>query len=197
MALTPSAKQAALTKKLSGTNKVNNSKKQKTDNFKEGKPFDSSLEDLYKSDLKDMLWAENHLVAALPKMIDAASTHDLKKALASHLKETIQQVNRLKTVFDQLSLPAIPKKCVAMEGLTMSGEQAINYTLSGSPGRETGIINAGIKVEQFEITCYNGLIKMANRLGHTDAEKVFRQNLQEEVNAFEKLNHLSDSVAKN
>jgi ferritin-like metal-binding protein YciE len=160
------------------------------------KPFDVSLEDLFKSDLKDMLWAENHLVAAIPKMIDAAKTPELKKALNSHLKETIQQVTRLKTVFEQLDLPAIPKKCDAMEGLTLSGEHTIDNTYPGTAGRETGIINSGIKVEQFEITSYNGLIKMAGKLGYHDAVEIFKQNLQEEMAASEKLNALNDSSSK-
>ncbi len=84
-----------------------------------------------------------------------------------------------------------------MEGLTMGGEHIIENTLAGSPARESGIIGSGLKVEQFEITCYKGLIQMATRLNFKDAIPVFQQNLQEEIAASEKLNGLNnDSTEK-
>ncbi len=152
--------------------------------------FDTSLKDLFISELKDIYWSEQHLVAAIPKMIEAAKGSDLKRALKDHLQETINQAKRLESVFQQAGIPVIAKKCAAMEGLTIGGENVIESTLAGSMGRETGIISSGIKVEQFETTCYTGLIEMANQLGMKDAAEIFQQNLNEEVAASNKLNGL-------
>ena len=85
-----------------------------------GDRVDMSVTDLFFSEMKDMLWAENHLVVALPKMIDA-STGQLKKALQDHLRETKTHVTRIEKAFQLAGKPALAKKCDAMEGLTMSG----------------------------------------------------------------------------
>jgi ferritin-like metal-binding protein YciE len=157
--------------------------------------FDSSVTDLFISELKDMLWAENHLLVALPKMIDA-SDGPLKKALQDHLKETKNHVVRLEEVFELSGKPALAKKCDAMEGLTMGGEHVIENTLPASPGRKLGVIGSGLKVENFEITSYKALIQMATTLKMDQAASLLEQNLQEEFNAAEKLQALAEQNGK-
>jgi ferritin-like metal-binding protein YciE len=157
--------------------------------------FDSSVMDLFTSELKDMLWAENHLLVALPKMIDA-SDGALKKALQNHLKETKNHVSRLEEVFELMGKPALAKKCDAMEGLTIGGEHVIENTVPASPGRKLGVIGSGLKVENFEITCYKALIQMATTLKMDQAASLFEQNLQEEFNAAEKLQALTEQNSK-
>ena len=48
-------------------------------------------------------------------------------------------------------------------------------------------IGAGQKSERYEITSYEGLIDMADKLGLTDAVELLEQNLQEEEAALNKL----------
>ena len=47
-----------------------------------------TLDDLFMHGLKDIYYAENQIVKNLPKMIEAASDAELKKALKLHLAET-------------------------------------------------------------------------------------------------------------
>ncbi|MET0636731.1 MAG: DUF892 family protein [Chitinophagaceae bacterium] len=151
----------------------------------------NTTEDMFVNDLRDMYWAELHLVKALPKMAGAASGTDLKAALEEHLDVTLIQVSRLEQVFELAGIPNIAKKCDALEGLVISGEQVIENTRTGSDMRDTGIIGSGLKVENFEITCYKGLIQLADKLGYTDAVELLTENLREEEEASDTLNTLA------
>ena len=48
----------------------------------------NSLQELYVDELKDLYDAENQIIKALPKMIDAASSEELQNALTEHLEVT-------------------------------------------------------------------------------------------------------------
>ena len=141
-----------------------------------------------------MYWCEKHLVNALPKMINAAGNAELKAVLSEHLEVTRQQSGRLEELFDLLGIKIGAKKCDACDGLVMDGEHVIENTLPGSEARDTGIIMAGLKVENFEITCYNGLIQLANVLGKTEAADILNQNLAGEVEATDMLTSLSQGT---
>jgi ferritin-like metal-binding protein YciE len=154
-------------------------------------PKDSGLDELFLSSLKDIYWAEKHLVKSLPIMIDAAGGSQLQEALTEHLAVTKNQVDRLEQVFSSLGEKVVAQKCDAMEGLTISGENIIENTLAGSEARDTGIVMSGLKVENFEITSYKGLIQVATKLGYTDAATLFQSSLEEEVEAENILNTIA------
>lgn len=141
----------------------------------------SSSQDLFVSDIKDILWAENHLVKSLPKMITAASNSELRAALTEHLELTKQHAARLEEILGLLGEHIVAKKCDSMEGLTMSGEHIIENTLAGTDARDMGIIMSGLKVENFEITTYRGLINMASKLGKDEITSLLQQTLDEEI----------------
>ena len=148
---------------------------------------------LFTDSIKDIYWAENHLVKALPKMAKAASSKELSKAILTHLEQTKGHAERLQQVFESLGKKPQAKKCDAMEGLVMEGEGVIEDTDAGTPARDLGIIMASQKVEHYEITAYNGLIKLANKLGLNDVADVLSQNLAEEQQSDEILAGLADT----
>ncbi|MEO7048579.1 MAG: DUF892 family protein, partial [Ferruginibacter sp.] len=78
----------------------------------------SELEDFFKDEIKDIYWAEKHLVKTLPKMQKAATSEELKAAFADHLEVTKGHVERLEQVFELLGQKPQAKKCEAMEGIT-------------------------------------------------------------------------------
>src|SRR5271166_6539029 len=57
----------------------------------------SELKQLLVEELQDLLNAENQIVGALPKMVDAAHNSKLKETFEKHLLQTEEHVNRLKT----------------------------------------------------------------------------------------------------
>jgi ferritin-like metal-binding protein YciE len=155
----------------------------------------SGLLELFTDGIKDMYWSENHLVKSLPKMISAADAPELKTALSNHLEVTAEQATRLENVFDLLGVKISAKKCDALEGLVMSGEHVIENTIAGTEARDTGIIMSALKVENFEITCYNGLIQLAVKLGETESAELLQQNLSGEIEAEGMLGAMSGKDA--
>lgn len=62
----------------------------------------SLLMEFFMDELKDIYWAETHLLKALPQMEEKATTAELGQAFADHLGETEGHVSRLQEVFDLL-----------------------------------------------------------------------------------------------
>ncbi len=153
----------------------------------------SQLMSLFEDQLKDIYWAENALVKALPKMIENASSKKLTDALKSHLEETEKQVERLKEVFDCIDKKPVGKKCDAMEGLLKEADSIME---SSEPGAmcDAGIISAGQKVEHYEIATYGTLCAFAKALGEDDAEALLQETLDEEKVADIKLSEIAESI---
>jgi Mn-containing catalase len=63
---------------------------------------ESALKNLLVERLEDLLSAEKQLVAALPKMVEAASEPKLRESFEKHLQQTKGHVERLRTVFQLL-----------------------------------------------------------------------------------------------
>src|SRR5579872_1719725 len=85
----------------------------------------NKLRETFLQQLMDIYDAEKQLVKALPKVAKAATHHELKSAIESHLEETEGQVERLDQVFDIIGEPAKGKKCRAMTGLLEEGQDTI------------------------------------------------------------------------
>lgn len=160
---------------------------------KTAKSTDSQLEKFFIDELKDIYWAEKHLVKTLPKMSKAASTEELKQAFMDHLAETKEHVSRLEQVFELMGQKARAKKCDAMDGITQEGEGIIEETEEGTATRDVGLILAGQKVEHYEISTYGGLAQLATTLGREDAAKILRMTLEEEKKADSLLTDIAEN----
>ena len=76
-----------------------------------------TIEDLFIHELSDIYSAEKQLVKALPKVAKAATNPDLKAGIEAHLDETVEHVNRLETILNDLGESTRGPKCKGMEGL--------------------------------------------------------------------------------
>lgn len=157
------------------------------------KAADSRLEEFFHDELKDIYWAENHLVKTLPKMAKAASGEELVGAFTEHLEVTKEHVTRLDQVFKILGHKAEAKKCEAMDGITKEGESIIEDTEKGTATRDAGLIMAAQKVEHYEIATYGALVRIAKTLGHDDVAKILESTLAEEKQADDSLTELAES----
>ena len=140
------------------------------------------LRELFIDCLKDIYWAENALLKALPLMAENATSANLASAIEDHLIVTANQVVRLEKVFNLLGTPAEGKKCEAMAGLIKEGEGILKETTPG-PVRDAGIIAASQKIEHYEIATYGTLCAFAKTLGENEAAKLLHQTLAEEKEA--------------
>ena len=153
---------------------------------------DSRLEKFFINEIKDIYWAEKHLVKTLPKMQKAAHSDELKTAFVEHLEVTKEHVNRLEKVFELLGEKAQAKKCEAMEGITKEGESIIEDTEAGTATRDVGLIFAAQKVEHYEIATYGGLHQLATTLGKKDIATILAQTLAEEKDADSSLTDIAE-----
>jgi len=146
--------------------------------------------DLYLDQLKDSYNSERQILKALPKMVKAATSPELKKALTNHIEETKEQVERLDRIFTQLEKSPGRKICEATVGLIKEGAEMIESTEPGDV-RDAGLICAAQKVEHYEIACYGCLRTYAALLGRASDIKLLDKTLQEEKNADENLTKIA------
>ena len=130
--------------------------------------------------LKDIYWAEQQLLAAIPRMEAAATTNELMNAMSKHLSETQDHIKRLENVFSIIGEPAEGKVCFAMQGLIKEAESIMEETDEGSMTRDAAIIMAAQKVEHYEIATYGSLTEYAKTLGLNDAHGLLQLTLDEE-----------------
>ncbi len=154
---------------------------------------DSMLKEFFIDELKDIYWAEKHLVKTLPKMQKAATSSELQNAFADHLEVTKTHVTRLEQAFEALGKKAQAKKCDAMEGITTEGESIISETEKGTSTRDVGLILAAQKVEHYEISTYGGLAQLATTLGLEDVAGLLSQTLDEEKEADALLSDIAEN----
>ncbi|MEX2242809.1 MAG: ferritin-like domain-containing protein [Fimbriimonadaceae bacterium] len=142
----------------------------------------TTFKDLYVEELQDLLSAENQLVEALPKIIDAVKTKELSDAMKSHLTETKGHVKRLKSVFELLGEKPKEKTCVAMKGLLKEGEHAIKEIEKGAV-RDAAIIGACQRIEHYEMAAYGTARAFSKSLGYFDQAEILHETLEEESTA--------------
>jgi len=147
---------------------------------KTGKMEDSEFHEFFVDELKDIYWAEKHLVKALPKMKKAATSPELAAAFEKHTQETEQHVSTLEQIFGLLGEKVAAKKCDAMAGLLEEAESIISDTDSGTMIRDAGLILAAQKVEHYEIATYGTLRVFAQNMGHDEVADLLTQTLENE-----------------
>jgi ferritin-like metal-binding protein YciE len=146
----------------------------------------STIEELFEHELKDIYGAETSLLAALEQMAEESSDREIKKGFQQHRKETQAQLKRLDKIFKILGQKAEAETCPGMEGLIKEKKQFMKERPSPDL-LEFYNVGAAQKVERYEITAYENLIDMADKLGLTDAVELLEQTLQEEETTLNKL----------
>jgi ferritin-like metal-binding protein YciE len=149
------------------------------------------LDALFLEALKDIYYAERKILRALPKMMRAAQSEQLKQAFQQHREETEGHKERLDQVFEMLGRRPQGKTCPAIDGIIEEGEEVID-TFKGSPALDAGLVAAAQAVEHYEIARYGTLCAWAKVLGMDEAVKVLSQTLEEEKKTDETLNQLAE-----
>ena len=141
-----------------------------------------SIRDVFMHELQDLHSAETQLVAALPKMAQAASSDELRTAFEHHLEETRDHVRRLDEIFSQTGISRGAEKCKGMAGLIAEGEEIVSA--NGDPtAKDAALISAAQRVEHYEIAAYGTARALADELDLDDAKDLLDQTLDEESHA--------------
>lgn len=151
-----------------------------------------TMDDLFVHTLRDIYYAEQQILKALPKMIDKASNQELKGGFQHHLKETEGHVQRLEQVFKMHGAQAKGVTCPAIDGIIKEANEVAGE-VDDKEVLDAALLAAAQAVEHYEITRYGTLIAWAKELGRADCASVLEQNLQEEKAADAKLTGIAES----
>jgi ferritin-like metal-binding protein YciE len=145
-----------------------------------------TIQNLFEHELHDIYSGEHTLLEALEQMAGESSDRQIKKAYTQHRKETQGQIRRLERIFKMIGRKPRVGSCPGIDGL-LKEKKAFGRERPSDELVEFFNVGAGQKVERYEISTYENLIDMADKLGLTDAIDLLEQNLQEEEAALNKL----------
>ncbi len=141
----------------------------------------AQLKELLVEELQDLLHAEGQLVAALPKMAEAAHNPKLKEAFDKHLVQTEGHIERLKKAFELLGDKAQPKPCKAMMGLVEEGKETMEEGAEKDPLiADIALVVSAQRVEHYEIAGYGNVRGLARLIGEMEVAHLLNHTLGEE-----------------
>ena len=152
-----------------------------------------TLERLFLEELKDLYSAEHQITKALPKLIKAAESEELKAAFESHLEETNTQIERLDKIGQILGKNLKGKTCEGMKGVLSEGSEIVEEVSTGIV-RDAGIISAAQRVEHYEMAGYGAVHEYATLLRQDEIASLLAETLKEEKAADAKLTKIAKSV---
>ena len=151
----------------------------------------STLQELFYDELQDLYDAEHQILEALPKMITAARSSDLKDALEQHLDLTEGHVERLDEVFTVRGLKAKRKPCAGMAGLIAEGDKVLKADMTEEV-RDAALVAAAQRVEHYEMAVYGTLRTYAQELADLESARLLQTTLDEEADADRTLTQLAE-----
>jgi ferritin-like metal-binding protein YciE len=160
------------------------------------KLFSANIEDLrslYIENLQKALDMEQHIVKALPKMIEKSSDPELSEAFSNHLAETQGHVSKVEGLLRQATGDASTSTCKVISSLITEAEDTMTDVTEPAV-LDVALIGAAQQVEHHEIAVYGTLRNWAELIGLEDHANILEAILQEEKNADETLSELSDSL---
>jgi ferritin-like metal-binding protein YciE len=153
----------------------------------------NAIDALFVEELKDLYSAKNQITEALPKLIKAASSEDLRSAFEHHLRETEGHVQRLEQVFQMLGSSPKGKACDGMKGVLDEGSEMLHETAEGNV-RDAALISAAQRVEHYEMAAYGTVRSYAEHLGQSQVSQILEKTLREEKAADKKLTEISQKL---
>jgi ferritin-like metal-binding protein YciE len=153
----------------------------------------NSLQELYVEQLQDLFDAEQQIIKALPRMIEAVQSEELRDALTEHLEVTRKQADRVEKICQDLGEDAKGEKCKGMEGVLKEGSDLVK-DVDNDDVRDAAIIAAAQRVEHYEMAGYGTARTYATLLGFDDAASALEETLAEEKEADDKLSSLAEEL---
>ncbi|MBE2267108.1 MAG: ferritin-like domain-containing protein [Anaerolinea sp.] len=151
-----------------------------------------NLNDLMLDTLKDTYDAEHQITKALPEMIAAVKSTQLKQAFTTHLRQTEEQIRTLDRIFEMLDQRPSRKKCDGMAGLIKEGQHIIEEG-GDAEVLDAALIAAAQKVEHYEISAYGTLRVWAQTLGMTELAQMFDEQNRLEEETDQLLTQIAES----
>lgn len=153
----------------------------------------NSLQELFVEQLQDLYDAEQQIIKALPKMIDATDSEELRSALTEHLEVTKAQAERIEKICEELDEEPEGDKCKGMAGVIQEGSDHMKQ-VKDPDVRDAVIIAGAQRVEHYEIAGYGTARTFANLLGYEEAANMLQETLDEEKEADSTLTSIAEKI---
>ena len=154
------------------------------------------MDDLLLHGLKDIYYAENQIVKALPKMAKSCQSQELRRAFEQHLTQTEEHVQRLEESFQTLGVEPKGKVCKGMKGLIEEAEEFLQEK-PGPDVIDAGLISLAQRVEHYEIAGYGSCRTYCDELGEKELARTLQKTLDEEGETDKKLTRLAEQRGLN
>lgn len=156
------------------------------------------LADLMLHHIQNLYAAEEHMLQAMPSIIEKVHHNSLKNALNHHLNLTKEQKERLEKIVQLLNQKSMQKNvklnmeytCKGMTGLIEETNDIIQAGLEKDV-TDAAIIACIQKMEHYEISAYGTALAYANQLQITKAQELLNETLNEEYEADDLLTALA------
>ncbi len=149
--------------------------------------------ELFIHELNDMLDAENQLVEALGQQAGESERPEVRRAFEQHRAQTEKQVQRLEQCFQEIGEEPRDSECAGIRGIIQEHE---TFKQEDPSEEILDIFNVGAatKVERYEISAYESMIRLAQLMKHRQSVKLLTQNLREEQQTLKKMEGFSKKL---
>jgi len=157
-------------------------------------PQIESGRELLLEELGKLLTVEETLAKlVLPELLLELRDDELKQVVEDHLAETRDHAGNVKRAF--LALGEVPagRPAYGLDGLRTEHDAAAPQVVPGA--RPSVHVAAAMGTEHYEINAYEAAIRLADSLGAAAVGGLLRANLDQEVEALQRLGEQADRLA--
>ena len=139
----------------------------------------ANTQELFLHELTEIYDAEHRFLEGQQEMAQKATDEDLKSAISKHIVQTREHARNVERVFRYLGLEPWRESCEAAQGLVTEAQEAIAGAQTDTL-RDCAIVSSVAKVEHYEIGSYRTLVAGAHLMGQSEAERLLRNNMDQE-----------------
>lgn len=152
----------------------------------------NSMQELMLESLSDLRATERTQLEALPQLLNAAQTPQLKQAIQQHEQETRSQLERLDQILQKMGQQPKDIANPVLDALIQRAQQVIQS--QGDPKvKEAALIAEAQKFEHLEMAGYGTAAAFAKICGDQDAAKMLHDILEEEKRSDQRLSDIAES----
>jgi ferritin-like metal-binding protein YciE len=140
----------------------------------------SSMKDLLKHELGDLLYAEQLILKMLGTLTREVKNPEVLNRVQEHIGETEEQIQRLRRAFEAIGEKAKAETCEAAVGLKAEHD---SFKKEENPSKqllEAFDLGNGLRVEHYEIAGYRSAIAVATAMGEREVAALLGESLREE-----------------
>jgi ferritin-like metal-binding protein YciE len=147
-------------------------------------------------ELGDLLYAENVLVKALPKLADEATDDKLRAGFEAHLEETKQHVKNVEKAFSKVGEKPSAEKCPAIDGIKAEHDTFMKDEAPSAEICDLFLTGSGAAPSTTRSRPTRPSSPSAKALGESEVATLLEENLRQEEAALGKLESIAQRLAE-